>query len=177
VLPTTPARVARDYVRHGTTSLFAALDIPGGSPRRTGNPLCRQRKQASFEIIASGDMPGRCQVTIDSHLQSNTHAKNSGAKEIRTPDLLHAIWRQHVHPRPSPQVTVLPRPCATTSVRMRCGTFLLYRTRPADTALLAQPLLPRGGMELIPARNGRVSRSRIWIGHRHHTQGSHASCS
>ena len=40
----------------------------------------------------------------------------------------------------------------------------------ADTMLRAQPLLLRGGMELIPARNGRVSRSRIRIGQRHHTQ-------
>jgi len=47
----------------------------------------------------------------------------------------------------------------------------------ADTMLRAQPLLLRGGMELIPARNGRVSRSRIRIGQRHHTQGSHASSS
>jgi transposase len=31
VLPTTPARMTHDYVRHGTTSLFAALDIVSGS--------------------------------------------------------------------------------------------------------------------------------------------------
>jgi hypothetical protein len=37
-----------------------------------------------------------------------------GAMGIRTPDLLHAIWRQHIHPRPSPQVTVSLRPCAAT---------------------------------------------------------------
>jgi hypothetical protein len=49
--------------------------------------------------------------------------------------------------------------------------------QPGIAALRAQPLLPRGGMGLIPARNGRVSRSRIRIGHRHHTQGSQASCS
>ena len=29
--PTTPARMTHDYVRHGTTSLFAALDIVSGS--------------------------------------------------------------------------------------------------------------------------------------------------
>ncbi len=29
--PTTPARMTHDYVRHGTTSLFAALDIASGS--------------------------------------------------------------------------------------------------------------------------------------------------
>jgi hypothetical protein len=55
----------------------------------------------------------------------------SGAKEIRTPDLLHAIWRQHVHPRPSPQVTVLPRPCAATRVPVCCCTSVLYRCHPA----------------------------------------------
>ncbi|RPK56449.1 hypothetical protein EES43_23995 [Streptomyces sp. ADI96-02] len=29
--PTTPAKMTHDYVRHGTTSLFAALDIASGS--------------------------------------------------------------------------------------------------------------------------------------------------
>jgi hypothetical protein len=42
----------------------------------------------------------------------------SGAKEIRTPDLLYAIWRQHVHPRPSVQVTILMCACAATSVHV-----------------------------------------------------------
>ncbi len=31
ILPTTPARMTHDYVRHGTTSLFAAMDIASGS--------------------------------------------------------------------------------------------------------------------------------------------------
>ena len=31
VLPTTPARMTHDYVRHGTTSLFAAYDVSSGS--------------------------------------------------------------------------------------------------------------------------------------------------
>ncbi|MGW1341374.1 IS630 family transposase [Kribbella sp. NPDC002412] len=31
VMPTTPARMTNDYVRHGTTSLFAALDLSSGS--------------------------------------------------------------------------------------------------------------------------------------------------
>ena len=53
-----------------------------------------------------------------------------GAKRARTADLLHAIWRQHVHPRPSMQVTVLPRPRRSARVRTSCGTFLLYRCHP-----------------------------------------------
>jgi hypothetical protein len=55
----------------------------------------------------------------------------SGAKRARTADLLHAIWRQHVHPRPSLQVTVLPRPPASGCVRTSCGTFLLYSAPPS----------------------------------------------
>jgi len=31
MLPTTPARMTHDYVRHGTTSLFAAFDVASGS--------------------------------------------------------------------------------------------------------------------------------------------------
>jgi transposase len=31
IMPTTPARMTHDYVRHGTTSLFAALDVSSGS--------------------------------------------------------------------------------------------------------------------------------------------------
>ena len=31
VLPTTPARMTHDYVRHGITSLFVALDVASGS--------------------------------------------------------------------------------------------------------------------------------------------------
>ena len=54
----------------------------------------------------------------------------SGAKRARTADLLHAISRQHVHPRPYPQVTVLPRPRKSARVRTCCGTFLLYHSHP-----------------------------------------------
>ncbi len=45
---------------------------------------------------------------------------------IRTPDLLHAITRQGVQRRPSPQVTALVSARQYGHVRMGCGTFLLY---------------------------------------------------
>jgi hypothetical protein len=66
-------------------------------------------------------------VTRDSHFSSNTHTKNRGAKRARTADLLHAIWRQRVHPRLSVQVTVLPRPRKSARVRVSCCTSVLYR--------------------------------------------------
>ena len=57
----------------------------------------------------------RFQVTGVSHFFSNIYTKKRGATGIRTPDLLHAISRQHVHSRPSAQVTVPGR--AHESVR------------------------------------------------------------
>jgi hypothetical protein len=57
-----------------------------------------------------------------------------GATGIRTPDLLHAISRQHVHPRPSMQVTVPGRAHESSGIRAGCGTFLLYRAEPAPFA-------------------------------------------
>jgi hypothetical protein len=50
-----------------------------------------------------------------------------GAKGIRTPDLLHAISRQHVHRSTSVQVTVPGSARPSRQVRTGCGTFLLYR--------------------------------------------------
>jgi len=51
-----------------------------------------------------------------------------GAKRARTADLLHAISWQHIHLRPSPQVTVLARPSRSASIRTCCGTSVLYRS-------------------------------------------------
>ena len=50
-----------------------------------------------------------------------------GAKGIRTPDLLHAISRQHVRRSTSVQVTVPGSARPSRQVRTGCGTFLLYR--------------------------------------------------
>jgi hypothetical protein len=61
----------------------------------------------------------------------------SGAKRARTADLLHAIWRQHVHPRPSLQVTVLPRPLESARVRVSCCTSVLYRSIRAAPPVVA----------------------------------------
>jgi len=58
-----------------------------------------------------------------------------GAKGTRTPDPLLANNRQHVHPRPFPQVTVPGRAPGSARVRTGCGTFLLCikRFRPGRT--------------------------------------------
>jgi hypothetical protein len=64
----------------------------------------------------------------------------SGAMGIRTPDLLHAISRQHVHSSTYVQVSVSGRPYQSSQIQAGCGTFLLYspgcpRQEPADVAV------------------------------------------
>jgi transposase len=49
MLPTTPARMTHDYVRHGTTSLFAALDLASGSV--IAQPCRRHRHQEFLRFL------------------------------------------------------------------------------------------------------------------------------
>ena len=67
----------------------------------------------------------------------------SGAKGTRTPDPLLANNRQTVHPRPYPQVTVLPRPSKAARVHTGCGTSVLYTYKPQREGLdVRAPLVP-----------------------------------
>jgi hypothetical protein len=66
----------------------------------------------------------------------------SGAKGTRTPDPLLANNRQHVHPRPSPQVTVPERVSASLQIRTCCGTSVLY-SRPWPMAASRRAAAPR----------------------------------
>ena len=49
MLPATPARMTHDYVRHGTTSLFAALDMATGSV--IAQPYRRHRHQEFLRFL------------------------------------------------------------------------------------------------------------------------------
>ena len=60
---------------------------------------------------------------------------------IRTPDLLHAMQRHHVHSSTYVQVTVPEHPHESTEICACCGTFLLYESR---------PLLPRANCTIRP---------------------------
>ena len=74
----------------------------------------------------------------------------SGAKRARTADLLHAICRQHVHPRPYSQVTLLPRPRKSARVRVSCCTSVLYSAPRPSAPARALPIHQRGPGLLTP---------------------------
>jgi hypothetical protein len=91
-----------------------------------------------------------------------------GATGIRTPDLLHAISRQHICSRPSTQVTVPGRAHESSGIRASCGTFLLYRAEPA-------PL--RTPADTRPVESLRIYRADYRNHARHrHRKASKSSC-
>jgi len=54
ILPTTPARRSHDYVRNGTTSLFAALDVASG---KVISSLHRRHRHQEFLEVPTHDRP------------------------------------------------------------------------------------------------------------------------
>jgi hypothetical protein len=107
-----------------------------GSPSRLGRPQRRRsRRQLPPDIRTSHPRESVLRVVTAAVLYRCTPSSGiriilltCGAMGIRTPDLLHAISRQHMHARPSPQVTVpacLPWPA---SVRTGCCTSVLYQS-------------------------------------------------
>jgi transposase len=86
MLPTTPARMTHDYVRNGTTSLFAAFDLASGSV--IAKP-CRQHRHQEFlkfPKLIDEAVPGG----LDLHLVLDNYATR------KTPAIKERLLR---HPR------------------------------------------------------------------------------
>ena len=70
IMPTTPARRTHDYVRHGTTSLFAAFDIGGGSVIAQHYRRHRHQEFLRFLKLIDTAVP----KTLDLHLVLDNYA-------------------------------------------------------------------------------------------------------
>ena len=70
MLPTTPARMTHDYVRNGTTSLFAAFDLASGSV--IAQPYRRHRHQEFLRFLKLID--GAVPKDLDLHLVLDNYA-------------------------------------------------------------------------------------------------------
>lgn len=86
VMPTTPARMTHDYVRHGTTSLFAALDTATGSV--ISQHYRRHRHQEFLKFLKTIDK--NTPAELDLHLICDNYATH------KTPAVKK--WLLH-HPR------------------------------------------------------------------------------
>jgi transposase len=86
VMPTTPARMTHTYTRHGTTSLFAALDVASGSV--IAQPYRRHRHQEFLRFLTTIDTA--VPPELDLHLICDNYATH------KTPAIHKWLLR---HPR------------------------------------------------------------------------------
>ena len=104
VLPTTPARMTHDYVRNGTTSLFAALDLASGSV--IAQPYRRHRHQEFLRFLKLIDkaVPG----DLDLHLVLDNYATHK-TPEIHKWLLRHPRFCLHFTPTSSSWLNLVER--------------------------------------------------------------------
>ena len=91
--PGLPERATHDYVRHGTTTLFAALDIATGQV--TGTCLSRHRHQEFLRFLKQ---VAKAYPDQELHLVMDNYATH---KRVEVRDWLEANPRIHVHFTPT----------------------------------------------------------------------------
>ena len=74
ILPTTPARMTHDYVRHGTTSLFAAYDIGSGSVIAQSYRRHRHQEFLRFLKVINAAVPKDLHLVLDNYATHKTPA-------------------------------------------------------------------------------------------------------
>jgi len=104
VLPTTPARMTHDYVRHGTTSLFAALDVASGSVIAQHYRRHRHQEFLRFLKLIDAAVPDG----LDLHLICDNYATHK-TPEIKKWLLRHPRFHLHFTPTSSSWLNVVER--------------------------------------------------------------------
>jgi transposase len=104
MLPTTPARMTHDYVRNGTTSLFAAFDLASGSV--IAQPYRRHRHQEFLRFLKLID--GAVPKALDLHLVLDNYATHK-TPEIQKWLLKHPRFRLHFTPTSSSWLNLVER--------------------------------------------------------------------
>jgi transposase len=94
IMPTTPARMTHDYVRHGTTSLFAAFDISSGSVIAHHYRRHRQHEFLRFLKLVDAAVP----KDLDLHLVLDNYATH---KTPKVKEWLIRHPRFHLHFTPT----------------------------------------------------------------------------
>src|SRR5262245_35923628 len=128
MLPGTPARASHDYVRHGTSSPYAALDIASG--KVIGSLHARHRAQEFLAFLKKIDanVPADldCHVVLDN---ASTH-KTPAVKRWLT---AHPRFTLHFTPTSSSWLNLVERWFAElTTKKLRRGTHTSVRQLNAD---------------------------------------------
>jgi transposase len=104
MLPTTPARMTHDYVRNGTTSLFAAFDLASGSV--IAQPYRRHRHQEFLRFLKLIDKA--VPRDLDLHLVLDNYATHK-TPAIKEWLLKHPRFHLHFTPTSSSWMNLVER--------------------------------------------------------------------
>jgi transposase len=104
ILPTTPARMTHDYVRNGTTSLFAAYDVAGGSVIAQSYRRHRHQEFLRFLKVIDAAVP----KDLDLHLVLDNYATHKTA-EIQKWLARHPRFHLHFTPTSSSWLNLVER--------------------------------------------------------------------
>jgi transposase len=112
VLPTTPARMTHDYVRNGTTSLFAAFELSSGSVIAQSYRRHRHQEFPRFLKLIDQAVPAE----LDLHLVLDNYATHK-TPEIHKWLLRHPRFHLHFTPTSSSWLNLVERWFAELTTR------------------------------------------------------------
>jgi transposase len=112
MLPTTPARMTHDYVRHGTTSLFAALDIASGSVIAQHYRRHRHQEFLRFLKLIDTAVPDG----LDLHLVCDNYATHK-TPAVKSWLLRHPRFHLHFTPTSASWMNLVERWFAELTTR------------------------------------------------------------
>jgi transposase len=104
MLPTTPARMSHDYIRHGTTSLFAAFDISSGSVIAQHYRRHRHQEFLRFLKLIDAAVP----KDLDLHLILDNYATHK-TPQIKAWLIKHPRFHLHFTPTSSSWLNLVER--------------------------------------------------------------------
>jgi len=104
ILPTTPARMTHDYVRHGTTSLFAAMDIASGSVIAQHYRRHRHQEFLRFLKLIDAAVPNGLEL----HLVCDNYAAHK-TEAVRKWLLRHPRFHLHFTPTSASWMNLVER--------------------------------------------------------------------
>ena len=104
ILPTTPARMTHDYVRHGTTSLFAAYDVGSGPVIAQSYRRHRHQEFLRFLKVIDAAVP----KDLDLHLVLDNYATHK-TPAIHQWLLKHPRFHLHFTPTSSSWLNLVER--------------------------------------------------------------------
>jgi transposase len=112
MLPTTPARATHDYVRHGTTSLFAAFDVKSGSVIAAAHRRHRHQEFLRFLKTIDTAVPAE----FDLHLVLDNYATHK-TPAVKAWLLKHPRFHLHFTPTSTSWLNLVERWFAELTTR------------------------------------------------------------